>query len=65
MDATLIVCVPNVGSSYSGHRVRFRLPPAFHVRAIVLSLGFKIARKCFQMAEYNTHIDRLNVALLE
>jgi ribonuclease D len=28
-------------------------------------LGFKIARKCFQLAGYNTNVDRLNVALLE
>jgi hypothetical protein len=26
-------------------------------------LGFEIARKCFQLAGNNTHVDRLNVAL--
>jgi hypothetical protein len=28
-------------------------------------LGFEIARKCFQLAGYNTHVDLLDVALLE
>jgi hypothetical protein len=28
-------------------------------------LGFKIARKCFQLARYNTHVDHINVALIE
>jgi hypothetical protein len=28
-------------------------------------LEFEIARQCFQLAGYNTHLDRLNVALLE
>jgi hypothetical protein len=28
-------------------------------------LEFEIARKCFQLVGYNTHVDRLNVALLE
>jgi hypothetical protein len=27
-------------------------------------LGFEIATKCFQLAGYNTHVDRLNVALI-
>jgi hypothetical protein len=33
--------------------------------ALDARLGFGIARKCFQLAGYNTHVDRLNVALLE
>jgi ribonuclease D len=28
-------------------------------------LAFEIARKYFQLAGYNTHVDRLNVALVE
>jgi hypothetical protein len=28
-------------------------------------LGFKIARMCFQLARYNTHVDILDVYLLE
>jgi hypothetical protein len=28
-------------------------------------LEFKIASKCFQLARYNTHVDHLNIALIE
>jgi hypothetical protein len=31
--------------------------------ALDARLGFEILRKCFQLAGYNTHVDRLNVAL--
>jgi hypothetical protein len=33
--------------------------------ALDARLGFEIARKCFQLARYNTHVDRLIVALFE
>jgi hypothetical protein len=33
--------------------------------ALDARLGFEIARKCFQLAGYNTHVDRLNVAQIE
>jgi hypothetical protein len=33
--------------------------------ALDTHLGFEIAKMCFQLAGYNTHVDRLNVALLE
>jgi hypothetical protein len=33
--------------------------------ALDARLGFEIARKCFQLARYNTHVDRLNVSLIE
>jgi hypothetical protein len=32
--------------------------------ALDARLGFEIARKCFELAGYNTHVDHLNVALL-
>jgi hypothetical protein len=35
------------------------------IAALDARLGFLIARKCFQLARYNTHVDRLNIALLE
>jgi hypothetical protein len=33
--------------------------------ALDASLEFKIARECFQLVGYNTHVDRLSVAPLE
>jgi hypothetical protein len=33
--------------------------------ALDACVGFDIARKCYQLAGYNTHVDRLNVSLLE
>jgi hypothetical protein len=33
--------------------------------ALDARLGFEIAMKCFQLVGYNTHVDRLNVSLLE
>jgi ribonuclease D len=33
--------------------------------ALDARLGLEIARKFFQLAGYNTHVDRLNVYLLE
>jgi hypothetical protein len=33
--------------------------------ALDAGLGFKIARKCFPLGGYNTHVDRFNVYLLE
>jgi hypothetical protein len=38
-----------------------------HVKYTALDarLGFEIARNCFQLAGYNTHVDPLNVSLIE
>jgi hypothetical protein len=33
--------------------------------ALYARLGFKISGKRFQLARYNTHVDRLNVSLIE
>jgi hypothetical protein len=33
--------------------------------ALDARLGFEISRKCFQLDGYNTHLDRINVAILE
>jgi hypothetical protein len=33
--------------------------------ALDARLGFEISRKCFRLAEYNNHVDRLNAYLLE
>jgi hypothetical protein len=44
--ATLIVCVcvTKIASSYTGHRVRSRLPPAFHTYALAtVALSWLVA----------------------